>query len=42
MAIDHISSKPTDGLSYDPTDPIYWNAEALQKETTRIFDVCHG
>jgi Fe-S oxidoreductase len=37
-----ISYQPTDGLCYDPTEPVYWDAGALAKETTRIFEVCHG
>jgi glycerol-3-phosphate dehydrogenase subunit C len=37
-----ISYQPTDGLSYDPEDPIYWDRTALQKEITRVFEVCHG
>ena len=42
MSSENISYHPTDGLSYDPTEPIYWDAEALQKEITRIFEVCNG
>jgi Fe-S oxidoreductase len=38
----HISYKPTDGLSYDPEEPRYWEPGALQKEVTRVFEVCHG
>jgi Fe-S oxidoreductase len=37
-----ISYKPTDGLTYDPEDARYWDAQALQKEVTRVFEVCHG
>ncbi|MAG55172.1 MAG: hypothetical protein CMJ83_02670 [Planctomycetes bacterium] len=37
-----ISYQPTDGLSYDPVEPRYWEATALQKEVTRVFEVCHG
>jgi len=37
-----ISYKPTDGLSYDPEQPLYWDAGALQKEVTRAFEICHG
>ena len=37
-----ISYRPTDGLTYDPTDPLYWAREALDKEITRVFEVCHG
>jgi glycerol-3-phosphate dehydrogenase subunit C len=37
-----ISYKPTDGLSYDPEEPRYWDARALAKEVTRAFELCHG
>ncbi|MGE5126319.1 MAG: heterodisulfide reductase-related iron-sulfur binding cluster [Betaproteobacteria bacterium] len=45
MATTHdepISYKPTDGLSYDPDEPKYWDAAALAKEVTRGFELCHG
>lgn len=38
----NISYMPTDGLSYDPSEEKYWDADALQSEITRIFEVCHG
>jgi len=38
----NISYQPTDGLSYDPTEEHYWDPAALQKEITRVFEVCHG
>lgn len=38
----NISYKPTDGLTYDPNDPHYWDPRALDKEVTRVFEVCHG
>ena len=38
----NISYKPTDGLSYDPSDHVYWDERALDKEVTRVFEVCHG
>ncbi len=38
----NISYHPTDGLSYDPEDEIYWDEAALDKEVTRAFEVCHG
>ena len=38
----NISYQPTDGLSYDPSEDLYWDAEALQGEITRVFEVCHG
>jgi glycerol-3-phosphate dehydrogenase subunit C len=37
-----ISYLPTSGLSYDPSKPVYWEPEALQKEVTRVFEICHG
>jgi glycerol-3-phosphate dehydrogenase subunit C len=37
-----ISYAPTPGLTYDPSDPKYWDAEALDGEVTRVFEVCHG
>jgi len=38
----NISYKPTEGLSYDPSEPKYWDPEALAQETERVFEVCHG
>jgi Fe-S oxidoreductase len=37
-----IESRPTEGLSYDPNQPKYWDAQALQSEVHRGFDICHG
>jgi Fe-S oxidoreductase len=37
-----ISYQPTDGLCYDPSEPVYWDPRALAKEVTRVFEVCHG
>jgi len=37
-----ISSQPTDGLTYNAAEPKYWKREALDKEITRVFDICHG
>jgi glycerol-3-phosphate dehydrogenase subunit C len=37
-----ISYQPTDGLTYDPSDPLYWLRSAIDKEVTRVFEVCHG
>jgi glycerol-3-phosphate dehydrogenase subunit C len=42
MADDRISYAPTEGLSYDPEQPRYWDRKALQQEITRVFEVCHG
>ena len=38
----NISYQPTDGLSYDPSDPIYWDEQKLAGEVERVFEVCHG
>ena len=38
----NISYRPTDGLSYDPAEPKYWDADALHREVERTFEVCHG
>ncbi len=38
----NISYRPTDGLSYDPSEVKYWAPEALQKEVERTFEICHG
>ncbi|MGC1678386.1 MAG: heterodisulfide reductase-related iron-sulfur binding cluster [Candidatus Binataceae bacterium] len=37
-----ISSQPTDGLCYTPTDPKYWDRAGLDKEVERVFDICQG
>jgi Fe-S oxidoreductase len=37
-----VSYLPSEGLSYDPTDPKYWDEDALGSELTRVFEVCHG
>ncbi len=42
MSEKNISYKPTDGLCYDPSDPLYWTRSAIDKEVTRVFEVCHG
>ncbi|HYR83825.1 MAG TPA: heterodisulfide reductase-related iron-sulfur binding cluster [Terriglobia bacterium] len=38
----NIAYQPTDGLSYDPTEKKYWDADALDKEIRRTFEICHG
>ncbi|MEX1025690.1 MAG: heterodisulfide reductase-related iron-sulfur binding cluster [Planctomycetota bacterium] len=38
----NISYQPTDGLTYDPSDELYWDEAALGQEVTRVFEVCHG
>ncbi|MCP5031482.1 MAG: hypothetical protein GY939_06720 [Actinomycetia bacterium] len=37
-----ISYSPTDGLSYDTADPVYWDKAALDGEIERTFEICHG
>jgi Fe-S oxidoreductase len=37
-----IRYAPTDGLTYNPNEPKYWDREALQKEIDRTFDLCNG
>ncbi len=37
-----ISYAPTDGLSYDPAEVIYWDRQALNQEVERAFEICHG
>lgn len=37
-----VSYQPTDGLSYDPNEDLYWDADGLRKEIYRVFEVCHG
>ncbi len=38
----NISYKPTDGLTYDPSEPRYWDRDALDGEVERAFEICHG
>jgi Fe-S oxidoreductase len=40
--MDEIRYAPTDGLTYNPNEPKYWDRGALQKELDRTFDLCHG
>jgi Fe-S oxidoreductase len=42
MAESRISYQPTPGLSYNPSQPVYWDPAALQGEVTRVFEICHG
>jgi glycerol-3-phosphate dehydrogenase subunit C len=39
---DSIAYTPTDGLSYDPEEPRYWDPAKLAKEVERVFEICHG
>ena len=38
----NVSYTPTDGLSYDPSEPKYWDGGGLEKELERVFEICHG
>lgn len=38
----NISYRPSEGLSYDPTDAKYWDPAALDLEVKRAFEICHG
>jgi Fe-S oxidoreductase len=38
----NIAYRPTDGLSYDPSEPVYWHPLGLAKEVERTFEICHG
>lgn len=40
--MDVIEFSPTDGLSYNPNEEIYWNKSALRKEIERTFELCHS
>ena len=40
--MERIKAQPTDGLSYNATEPTYWDSEGLDKEIERVFDVCNG
>src|ERR1017187_3524481 len=37
-----IKGAPTAGLSYNPTDDVYWDPAALRGEIERAFDICNG
>ena len=37
-----IPYQPTPGLTYDPADEHYWDADALHAEIERTFEICHG
>ncbi len=38
----NVAVGPTDGLTYNPNDPLYWDEGALQKELDRSFELCHS
>jgi len=37
-----IPYAPSEGLSYDPAEPKYWEPRMLALEVTRVFEICHG
>ncbi len=37
-----IESRPTDALTYNQTEPKYWERAALDREIERVFDICQG
>jgi len=37
-----ISYRPSEGLTYDPGEPRYWDPDMLALEVERVFEVCHG
>jgi len=37
-----VSYDPTPGLSYDPSEPRYWDPAAVAGEVHRAFEICHG
>ncbi|HLH76015.1 MAG TPA: anaerobic glycerol-3-phosphate dehydrogenase subunit C [Candidatus Binataceae bacterium] len=40
--MDRIKAQPTEGLSYNPSEPKYWEPKGLEQELTRVFDVCQS
>ena len=37
-----IPYSPTPGLSYDPSDNVYWDPQGLADEIDRTFEICQG
>jgi len=37
-----IRYHPTDGMTYNPNEELYWDRRALEKELVRSFELCHG
>lgn len=38
----NIRYSPSEGLSYDPKEPAYWDPAGLRQEIVRTFEICHG
>ncbi len=41
-SLPNIRFQPTQGLTYNPNEPLYWDRAALQKEIERSFELCHS
>jgi glycerol-3-phosphate dehydrogenase subunit C len=41
-ALPDIRFQPTDGLTTNPNEPLYWDPSALAKELERSFELCHS
>jgi len=41
-ALPDIRFQATDGLTYNPNEPLYWERSALAKELERSFELCHS
>jgi Fe-S oxidoreductase len=39
--VDVIAAQPTPGHTFDPANPLYWDAGALKGEIERVFEVCN-
>ena len=39
---ENIQYQPTPGLSYDPSEKVYWDPASLREEILRTFEICHG
>jgi len=37
-----IRYQPTDGMTFNPNEDLYWDRAALDKEIVRSFELCHG
>ncbi len=42
MTAHAISFAPSEGLTYDPSEPKYWDPGMLDKEVLRAFEICNG
>ena len=37
-----ISYLPSEGFTFDPSNPKYWDKKSLDKEIERTYEICHG